>query len=324
MNEHGPETLLDAVRHFSDLGVCFRYMVQLKWPDGKPTCPKCGKAEVGIIASRSMLQCKDKECRKQFSAKVGTIFEDSPLPLSSWLPAVWSIANAKNGISSCELARALGVTQKTAWFMLHRIRCAMKTATFDCKMAGVVESDETYIGGAAANMHRAKRERKILGRGAVGKAIVHGLLQRRDGELPSQVRADVIEAADQQTLGGRIAVNVAKGSTVCTDAAASYSNLYLRYVHQWVDHARTYVSGLIHVNGMENFWSLVKRMIRGTYVSVAPFHLQAYLDEEAWRFNLRKLNDGERFAAVMKRVLGKRLTFRVLCGIGDAGFMGIK
>lgn len=323
MNATGPETLLDAVRHFSDLGVCFRYMVQLKWPDGKIVCPKCGKDKVGVIASRSMLQCKDKECRKQFSAKVGTIFEDSPLPLSSWFVAVWSIANAKVGISSCELARALGVRQGTAWFMLHRIRHAMKTQSFGAKMAGTIESDETYIGGAAANMHKSKREKRILGRGGVGKTIVHGLLQRGIGDAPSQVRASVIDAADQETLGERFAQNVSKDSTVCTDAAQSYSNLYLRYVHQAIDHARTYVSGLVHVNGMENFWSLVKRMLRGTYVSVAPFHLDRYLDEEAWRFNLRKLDDGERFAAVMKRVVGKRLTFRELCGIGDAGFMGI-
>lgn len=322
MNDE-PKTLIEAVRHFSDLGVCFRYMTQMKWPDGEIVCPKCGGKKVGIIASRSMLQCKAKECRKQFSAKVGTIFEDSPLPLSSWFVAVWCIANAKNGISSCELGRALGVTQKSAWFMLHRIRLAMKTKSFG-KMSGTVESDETYIGGKAANMHAAKREKRINGRGGVGKAIVHGLLERGTEEKPSQVRAEMIDAADQPTLNERLAVNVQRDSNLFTDASGAYSAAKLRYIHDFVDHATTYVRGLVHVNGIENFWSLVKRMLKGTYVAVAPFHLQAYLDEEAWRFNQRKMNDGERFTAVMKRVVGKRLTFRELCMIDDCGFMGIQ
>lgn len=319
MNEREPQTLIEAVQHFADADTCHQYMLGIKWPDGKITCPACGSEKVGEIATRRMLECRNAECLKQFSAKVSTIFEDSKLPLSKWFVAVWLIANAKNGVSSLELHRAIKVTQKTAWFMLHRIRLAMQAKSF--KLSGAVESDETFIGGAAANMHAKKRERKILGRGAVGKAIVHGLLQRTSPDGPSQVNAAVVNAADQETLGERVAANVAKGATVYTDAAQSYSNLYLRYVHQWVDHARAYVNGLIHTNGME---SLVKRMLRGTYVSVAPFHLQRYLDEEAWRFNQRKLNDGDRFRAVMRTVLGKRLTFRELCAIDDCGFMGIK
>ena len=171
---------MEAVRHFSDLAMCFKYMVALKWPDGRVICPQCGGDKVGNIVTRAMLQCKDKACRKQFSVKLGTIFEDSPLPLSSWFVAVWCIANAKNGISSCELGRALGVTQKTAWFMLHRIRLAMQTPSFR-KMIGEVESDETFIGGKAENMHREERERRITGRGATGKAIVHGLLEAQKG-----------------------------------------------------------------------------------------------------------------------------------------------
>jgi transposase-like protein len=150
-------------------------MRQVKWPDGAIVCPKCQSENVGEVASRNILQCK--ACRKQFSYKTGTLFEDSPLGLDKWFVAVWAIANCKNGISSHELGRALGVTQKTAWFMLHRIREAMKTGSFR-KMQGEVESDETFIGGLAKNMHTAKRERKITGRGATGKAIVHGLLER--------------------------------------------------------------------------------------------------------------------------------------------------
>lgn len=323
MNEEGPKTLLDAVRHFSDVGVCFRYMTQIKWPDGNITCPKCGGNKIGVIASRSMLQCKSKDCRKQFSVKVGTIFEDSPLGLDKWFVAVWSIANAKNGISSCELARALGVTQKTAWFMLHRIRLAMRTRTFT-KFAGPVESDETYVGGKAANMHWEERQRKITGRGGVGKTIVHGILERGTEEKASQVRAEVIDAADSETLRHRLAVNVQRDSTVYSDALPAYEQLAMRYVHEAIDHARRYVKGLVHINGLENFWSLLKRSIRGTYVQVASFHLQRYVDAQAWRYNWRKLHDGERFATVMRGVVGKRLTFRELCMIDGCGFMGIK
>src|SRR6266568_2156340 len=155
-----PQTLIEAVRYFSDLDVCHNYMLSIKWPDGKITCPKCGGENVGNIASRRMLQCRAKGCRKQFSVKVGTIFEDSPLGLDKWFVAVWCVANAKNGISSHELGRALGLTQKTAWFMLHRIREAMRTGIFR-KLSGTVESDETFIGGEARNMHEWKREKKI-------------------------------------------------------------------------------------------------------------------------------------------------------------------
>lgn len=161
--EDMPETLLDAVRYYTDPKVCFETMIEVKWPDGKIACPKCGCDAIGVITSRSMLQCKAKECRKQFSVKTGTIFEDSPLGLDKWFVAVWCIANAKNGISSMELGRALGVTQKTAWFMLHRIRCAMQTKSFR-KLNGEVEGDETFIGGKAENMHKAKREKRIKGR----------------------------------------------------------------------------------------------------------------------------------------------------------------
>lgn len=323
MNSEGPQTLIEAVTHFDDAGACHAYMVNLKWPDGKIVCPKCGGDKIGNIASRCMLQCKTKGCRKQFSAKVGTIFEDSPLPLSSWFVAVWCIANAKNGISSCELARALGVRQPTAWFMLHRIRLAMGGTPTGRKFRDVVESDETYVGGKAANMHSARRERVITGRGGIGKTIVHGLLERGSDDEPSQVRAAVIPNTEQVTIMSRILRNVEADSIVCTDSALSYTNLADRYIHYMIDHSVRYVSGKVHTNGIENFWSLVKRMIRGTYVHVAPFHLDRYLDEEVWRFNKRKLNDGRRFNTVMKEVVGKRITYRVLCAIDDAGFMGI-
>ena len=180
MSENGlPSTLLEAVVHFNDLDVCAEFVAKLRWPDG-PICPGCGGVEHSYLSTRRLWKCK--ACKKQFSVKVGTIFEDSPLPLSKWLPAVWLIANAKNGISSHELARALGVTQKSTWFMLHRIRLAMQTGSF-LKFSGEVEVDETYIGGLARNMHKTERKRKITGTGGHNKAKVIGMVERETGKV---------------------------------------------------------------------------------------------------------------------------------------------
>lgn len=313
-----PKSLLAAVRYFSDPKVCFETMLGAKYPDGKIACPKCGMDKVGVVRSRSLLQCKVKGCRKQFSVKVGTIFEDSPLGLDKWFVAVWCVANAKNGISSCELARSLEVTQKTAWFMLHRVRMAMTTGSFK-KMVGEVEVDETFIGGKAKNMHKRKRAEKISGRGPIGKAIVQGLLQR-DGE----VRAMVVANTDDNTLQTTVRRNVEFNSDVYTDAAPSYGGLCLNYFHACVDHINKYVVGKVHTNGLENFWSLLKRSLKGTYVSVSPVHLSRYVDEQVFRYNERKVDDSTRFRRVLAATPGKRLTYRVLIAKDDAGFMGIK
>ncbi len=318
-----PTTLLEAVRYYSDAKTCFETMLMVKWPDGKIVCPKCGGEAIGVIATRQMLQCKAKGCRKQFSCKVNTIFEDSPLGLDKWFVTAWCIANAKNGISSLELGRALGVTQKTAWFMLHRIREAMKTRT-GRKMRGEIEGDETFIGGRAANMHAKRRERLIKGRGSVGKAIVQGLLRRGEGRRISEFRGMVVPNTEEWTLCPNVYRNVANGSSVYTDAAPSYASLAIRYVHGYIDHATRYVKDRIHVNGLENFWSLLKRMLKGTYVAVASFHLERYVDEQAFRYNARDTNDAGRFAELLLRVVGKRLTYRRLTSQGDAGFMGIR
>lgn len=313
-----PKTLLEAVRYFADPKVCFEHMLQAKWPLSNPTCPKCGSNRVGVIRSRSMLQCKEAECRKQFSVKVDTIFEDSPLGLDKWFVAIWCIANAKNGISSCELARAIGVTQKTAWFLLHRVRLAMRTRSFR-KLAGEVEVDETFIGGRSKNMHTEKREKRIRGRGSVGKAIVQGLLERG-----GEVRTKCVASTDDLTLATNVRRNVKFGANVYTDAAPAYAGLSLNYFHRWVDHIRNYVEGRVHTNGLENFWSLLTRVLKGTYVAVAPFHLHRYLDEQAFRYNERKESDANRFYNVLCAVTGKRLTWRVLTAQDDAGFMGLK
>ncbi len=299
-----PQSLLEAVRYFSDLDVCHKYMDKIKWPDGKPACPKCGGENIGNIASRRMYQCKTKGCRKQFSVKVGTIFEDSPLGLDKWFVAVWMIANCKNGASSCELARAIQVTQKSAWHMLHRVRLAMKTNSF-VKIKGEVESDETFIGGE--NKKRSLRSRRRIGGGPVGKTAVQGLLERG-----GEIRCTVARNTGGKVLKGFVRENVEPGAKVYTDENPSYRGLNETFLHEAVNHIVTYVQGRVHTNGLENFWSLLKRTLGGTYVAVAPFHLDRYLDEQTFRFNRRKGTDATRFLEVMLSTVGKRLQYKEL------------
>lgn len=316
-----PKTLLDAVRYFSDLDSCEDYMRSLRWPGGRITCPECESANVGEIKTLGLLRCRD--CRRKIYTKRGTIFEDSPLGLDKWFVAVWCIANCKNGISSHELARALGVQQKTAWFMLHRIRKAMEVDEGG-KFSGPTEADTTYVGGRAENMHKAKREKVIKGRGSVGKTPVHGIIQRKTEDAPSQVRAIVLSREDGDTLIGEIRRRVAPGAEVYTDEAIAYRGLGRSHAHEAIDHSREYVVGNVHTNGMENFWALLKRSLGGTYVAVAPYHLTRYVAEQVFRFNSRKGTDAERFTAVLSRVFGRRLSYRVLTGQDGAGFMGLE
>lgn len=317
-----PKTLLEAARYFADIEVCEQYMREIRWTDGVPVCPACGATgdRVGAIATRRMYRCKD--CRKQFSHKVGTIFESSPLELDKWFVAVWAIANCKNGISSHELGRAIGVTQKAAWFMLHRIRKAMEVDGGE-KFDGPAEADATYVGGLAANMHKGRREKAIHGRGAVGKTAVHGVLQRTTALAPSRVHATALGREDAEVLLGEVRRHVRHGAAVYTDESRAYSGLWRSHDHAAVDHSIEYVRGAVHTNGLENFWSLFKRSIHGTYVAIAPFHLFRYVAEQAFRFNERVGNDASRFRFVLGRVFGRRLTWRVLCGIDGAGFMSL-
>lgn len=300
-----PTTLQKAIKYFSDKRVCHDFMVSLRWPGGEVCCPHCGSVKIRFMESRYVWQCND--CRKQFSVKVGTIFEDSALGLDKWLCAIWMIANAKNGVSSYEVHRALGVTQKSAWFMLHRIREAMSNGTFD-KMSGEVEADETFIGGKEANKHKGRKAN--LGRGAVGKSIVMGLFERKT----KKVKAKVVTNTKAVTLQGEVRNNVETGSAIYTDALLSYNGLATDYVHEFVDHAKEYVRGNVHTNSLENFWSLLKRCFKGTYVSCDPAHLFRYLNEEMFRFNEREGDDSDRFLIVAKSVTGKRLTYRKLIG----------
>lgn len=319
-----PTTLIEAVRYFADLDVCDELMKELKWAGGKPICPACGSDRIGEVKSRRKLKCNVKACQKQFSCKLDTIFEDSPLGLDKWFVAVWCIANAKNGISSHELGRAIGVTQKTAWFMLHRIRTAMECKSFD-KHDGDAEADTTYIGGKAKNMHAKVRRKKITGRGATSKIAVHGVLRRATERSHSTISAEVITSETAEKLMAAVRRQVAYGQPVHTDAASSYGDLVLTHRHQTVDHSsKCFVLGTCHVNGVENFWSLLKRTLRGTYIAVAPYHLARYVTEQVFRFDNRETNDAGRFHIVLARCIGRRLTWRKLCGVGDAGFMGIQ
>lgn len=307
-HENNPKTLQQAIIYFSNPDNCREYLAARRWPDGVE-CPTCGRKDVTFLAKQNKWQCKSAHKQRQFSVKVGTIFEDSPLGLDKWLTAVWLIVNCKNGISSYEISRALGVTQKTAWFMDHRIRLAMQTGSFMKQMSGHVEVDETFIGGKARNMHRSVRARRIHGTGGSGKVAVMGLLERH-----GEVRTCVVPNVRRKSLHTEIAKHVEPGSTVYSDAFRSYNRVQDDYVHNVINHAEKYVDGKIHTNGIENFWSLLKRSINGTYVSVEPFHLFRYLDEQTFRFNSRRANDRERFDKVVERLAGKRLTYRQLTG----------
>lgn len=306
-----PKTLLDAIRHFANPDACLQAMIAVRWPDSIVTCPACGRPEPRFLASRRVWQCAASHPHRQFSAKVGAIFEDSPLGLDKWLPAVWMLTNSKNGISSYELARALGVTQTSAWFMLHRIRAAMQTESAD-PFSGDVEVDETFIGGKARFMHKGKRAAKIKGTGGMGKAAVMGLLERHGPDGHSRVRVKPIPNVRRRTLSPEVRQHVEPGAAVYTDALKSYEGLAPDYTHQVIDHAEAYVRGKVHTNGLENFWSLLKRGLKGTYVSVEPLHLFRYFDEQAFRFNERKDGDAGRFVKALRSIVGRRLTYRAL------------
>lgn len=302
-----PKTLQEAIALFSDPDRCFAFAVSMRWPDGKITCPRCASEKHSFVSTRRLWHCTG--CKKQFTVKVGTIFEDSPLGMDKWMVAMWLIVNCKNGISSCEVARDLGITQKSAWFMVHRLRLALQDKDGG-KLGGEVEVDETFIGGLSRNMHISKRRAKIMGTGGRDKVAVLGILKRR-----GNVRTAVVPDVTRQTLRGKVLDNVSAGSQVFTDAWVAYTGLGSEYVHNVIDHAKAYAVENVHTNGLENYWSLLKRGIRGTYVSVEPFHLFRYLDEQAFRFNNREdMTDPERFEEAMKQVGGRRVTWEALTG----------
>src|SRR5208337_3665374 len=308
-----PKSLQEAIIYFANPDNCIDYLAIRRWPDGRVICPGCGSDRVSFNAQRRTWKCSKHHPKREFSVKVGSVCEDSAISLDKWLTALWLITNCKNGISSCELAKDLLVTQKTAWFMLHRIRLAMQDETFG-KLSGHVEVDETFIGGKARNMHLDKRQRRITGTGGKDKTIVFGALERG-----GKIRTVVVSGRKRSALHAAVKEHVETGAALYSDALASYDGLAQGYAHKVIDHAEKYVDGQVHTNGLENFWSLLKRGISGTYVSVEPFHLFRYLDEQVYRYNNRAtkdnpLTDADRFSMTVSKIVGKRLTFAALTG----------
>src|SRR6202051_4372958 len=307
--EHEPTSLQEAIVYFSNPDNCIDYIAVRRWPNGM-ICPGCGATKVSFNATRRTWKCGSHHPKREFSIKVGTIYEDSPISLDKWLTATWMLTNCKNGVSSYEIARDVKITQKSAWFMLQRIRLAMQDEFFGSKLGGEVEVDETFIGGKARNMHVSERKRRITGTGTKDKTAVMGILERG-----GKVRTSVLPNRKRHAIQSEVRKHVEAGAALYTDALLSYSGLESEYAHQVVDHAVQYVDGQVHTNGLENFWSLLKRGISGTYVSVEPFHLFRYLDEQTFRYNNRKdMGDADRFKLAMSNVFGKRLTYSQLTG----------
>jgi transposase-like protein len=321
-----PRTLQDAIIYFADKDKAFAYAVNFRWPNGLVTCPRCGGEKHSFVKTRKVWFCYD--CNKQFSLKVGTIFEDSPITLDKWMMVMWMLANCKNGVSSYEIARSTGITQKSAWFMLHRIREAMKNepiAKLGSNEGGEVEVDEAYVGAKVKNMHH-KRKMKIQNELSkipawkqttryAGKTAIMGMFDRTSRE----VRAKVVPNTRRETLQTEILNGINHGSRIYSDEAVAYDTLKAKYIHETVNHADCYVRGQVHTNCLENFWSLTKRNLAGTYVAVEPFHLDRYLDEQMFRFNNRiNLSDSQRFEKVLSQIAGKRLTYAELSGAGSA------
>jgi transposase-like protein len=299
--EFHPKTLLEAVTYFSDLQVCVEYMKRHFWSNGM-VCSRCQSSDLRVIATRQLWQCKD--CRKQFSIKVGTIFEGSKISITKWLPALWLLTNSKNGISSYEVSRALGVTQKTAWFMMHRIRETMKVRT-GSKLAGIVEADETYVGGLEKNKHGSKKVHAGV-RGV--KSVVMGMVER-GGDVVSKV----IDSPSQEVLNRELEHHVELNSTLITDEWRGYDRVHQDFNHAKVNHsAKEYVNGMLHTNSIEGYWSLFKRSYKGTYIHMLEFHLNRYLDEQNFRYNFRKSDDAGRFQELLTRAVGQRLTWEQL------------
>lgn len=305
-----PTTLQTAIVYFADYDNCRTFLTDLRWPDGKVACPQCGSEHVAYLETARVWKCYEKHPKAKFSLKTGTIFEDSPLGLDKWLVALWLIVNCKNGISSCEIARDLGITQKSAWFMAHRLRLALHHGSFG-KLSGEVEVDETFIGGKARNMHVAQRKRRITGTGGKDKVAVLGMLERG-----GKVHTTIVDDRRKHTLQTQVHAHVEAGAALYTDELLSYEGLAGRYAHQVIDHAVKYVDENIHTNGMENYWALLKRGLAGTYVSVEPYHLFRYLDEQAYRYNNRiDMKDFDRFKLAASQIVGKRLTWKQVIGM---------
>jgi transposase-like protein len=319
------KTLQAAIQYYNDEQVCVDTVAEMRWPDGKPECPVCGALEHYYLAARRVWKCRD--CGKQFSVKVGTVMEDSPIPLNKWLLAMWMMGNCRNGVSSYEVHRAIGVSQKSAWFMLQRIRLAMRAdnAVMSGGEGSTCEADETVVGGKLKNMHvRRKKEMDMAAAGGYtrNKTVVMGVLDRD----ARKVRATVLPFAGRAAMEATVRKYVQPGTMMHTDAHVGYDNLKRYFPHEVINHMEAHVRGQVTTNGIENFWSLLKRGLGGTYIAVEPFHLHRYVDEQVFRYNHRKdgkakLSDGDRFRALLSQVAGKRLTWAEVTGkVGETAF----
>lgn len=305
--EPEPKTLQQAVLYFNDRNNCREYLMARRWPDGV-TCPTCGGVKITFSEKHNRWQCGSHHPKRQFTIKTGTIFEDSPLGLDKWLIAMWMVINCKNGVSSYEISRDLGITQKSAWFILHRLREIMAQEDAP-KLSGEVEADETFVGGKLKNMHRKSKRAAIIRSGRHGaKTIVLGLLQRE-----GRIRAAVAPSRHKHEIHSNIVANVESGSKLYTDEWTSYENLPAGYTREVINHLQAYVREHVSTNQIENFWSVLKRGLKGTYISVDPAHLQAYVNEQVFRFNHRNdMDDSDRFDVAVRQVTGKRLTWDTL------------
>jgi transposase-like protein len=321
-----PKTLTEAVRYYSDEQICIDAVASLRWANGKPVCAKCGVEEGDRkhywLATQKRWKCYS--CRKQFSVKVNSLFEDSPLSIDKWLIALWMLCNCKNGVSSYEISRELGISQKSAWHLLHRLRSALQSPDETKLGTGgkVIEMDETFIGGKLKNMHKSRKPKGTgfsgIAGGAMAKTIVVGMLERN-----GRVKAEVVIERTKETLHGIAQKHIASGSALMTDEWGGYKGIDCQ--HEIINHASEYVRGLIHTNGIENFWSLLKRGLGGTYISVEPFHLFRYIDEQAFRYEHRATKDkpytnADRFAIALTQIAGKRLTWNDLTGKEEGSF----
>ena len=295
-----PNSLSEACAFFADPENAVKFVAALRWPNGA-CCPDCGTADPYYLKTRRLWKCKG--CSRQFSVKVGTIFEDSALPLGKWLIALWLVANSKNGISSCEIARAIGVSRKTAWHMGHRIRRAMESGSFQ-KMRGTVEADETFVGG------RRRASAESPGRGPIGKTPVFGVIERG-----GEVRAYRVPDVKSRTLQENVVRNVELYANLYTDNNQGYVRLKHVYRHESVSHSTgEYVVGDVHTNSIENFWCLFKRSVKGTWVRPTAKHMDRYVTDQVFRYNKRKDDDLGRFVGISSQVFGRRLTWKELVG----------
>lgn len=282
-------TLLELLKYFSSNKVCIDYLELLRWADGAK-CPyeNCGHDKIFKFSNGKLYKCA--KCKKQFSIKVGTIFEDSKIPLQKWYAAIYLITSHKKGISSIQLGKDIGVTQKTAWYMNHRVRHSLGWDVEE-KLSGICEADETFIGGKEGNKHKSKRTEGTQGRSVQTKTPIAGVVQRGGKVIAKKV-------ADTQgsTLRKFVNENVERGSQLHTDEWWGYKGLEKLFGHSVIKHnEKEYVNGNSHTNTMEGFWSLLKRGITGIYHSMSNKHLQKYVDEFVFRYNTRQLNEADRF-----------------------------